>query len=152
MVSGGSGGSVGEGIGGSNPPPPPVVTDNVTISPNDAKVVTFIVDRFYTYDYVNTSREKKGSVLFCSKDQYNWANLIYADKDVTIKGTYTVTGWSWSSILMDYELNPYPSSIDKYNISLKAGWNYLYQTDDGTYTSSVSTSIPEYYKWRVLTY
>jgi hypothetical protein len=118
--------SHGGGSSGIESYPPPPLTNDVTVSPDDAKV--FTIDTFYTY-----SGNKKGEYyLCCSKDQNNWANLIYADKNVTIKGTYT-----------------YYSSY-KYNISLKAGWNYLYQTDDGTYTSSVSTSIPEYYKWRVL--
>jgi hypothetical protein len=127
--------SGGTGVIIVNPTNPtyPIVTDDVTISPNDAKI--FTIESFRTYDYSEGSNYSAG-LLYCSKDYYNNAYLIYSNKDVTIKGTYTVT-YSSTSV-----------STIKYDISLKAGWNYLYQTDDGTSTSS--TSIPAYFKWRVI--
>jgi hypothetical protein len=55
---------------------------------------------------------------------------IYVDRDVTIKGTYTDDGYT-----------------DRYDVSLKKGWNYLnmsYMNNSTgrTYTHTASTSLP----------
>jgi len=107
------------------------IAQGFNVSDSNAKV--FFEDDFifYTYD--------KSYILVCFKvgaelGEENIAFLIYADRDVTIKGTHTDYGFT-----------------KNWNASLKKGWNYLVNTGNGnttnTYTSSVSQ--PNGYKWTV---
>jgi len=50
------------------------------------------------------------------KDDYNYATLSYADKDVIVTVNYIDEG----------------GKIKSYNVSAKKGWNYLIQSYDET--------------------
>jgi hypothetical protein len=69
------------------------------------------------------------------------ANFFYADRNVTISGTYT-------------ENNGNVNVWD--NVSLKKGWNTVYYTvihhDDYTTTTTNSNTKPDIIKWRCLLY
>jgi len=104
------------------------IEKGITVSPSNAKA--FIPAE--AYFFFNTSDGKY--MLLCAKDLHNMVFLIYADIDVTIKGTYT--GDSYKEI---------------WNVSFKKGWNYLIVSESGktaTFTSSVSQ--PSGYNWTVV--
>ena len=64
--------------------------------------------------------------------------IVYADRDVSITGTYS------------YE---YSSYTQRYNVNLKKGWNYVSDVlisgnkEEGNYIYEESTSIPAGVKW-----
>jgi len=100
----------------------------LTINPNDAKTF-FGGQRFCTSD---------GSyLLVCIKGNSGFALLVYADKDVTIKGKAT-TGNGF---------------IDDYDASLKKGWNYLIMTwiKSTGYKYTSAATLPDGFKWTVMT-
>jgi len=103
----------------------------ITVTPSNAKLFSFYnythSDTFYTYNF------KHG--LYLMKDKYDWNNrlvLIYADRDVTLKGTNTG---------------------GEYNMSLKKGWNYeihsYNETTDTKETITASTTLPGGFKWTI---
>jgi hypothetical protein len=106
-----------------------LIEGGITVTPSNAKVFTLLCDD----DGYITSDEKYG--LACLKDQETldddeMAGFIYADRDVTIKGTET------------------NGDGTTYNVSLKKGWNYWIIADSySTITSSLSQ--PNGYKWVV---
>jgi hypothetical protein len=87
--------------------------------------------------YESSTQDGKYWLVLNSTDENKSAGLIYATKDVTITGTFTYTG------------------TYKFNLSLKAGWNYFIQTRSGTvynrtYTITASQSLPSDFNWTVL--
>jgi hypothetical protein len=109
------------------------IPNGITVSAPDVKVTRgFDIGFFGSDDDYN---------LFCEKDEDNFACLVYADKDVTIKGTYTYTA--------TYDSKTY---TETYNVSLKAGWNYyLIQRNEATNTTTytASTTLPAGFSWKV---
>jgi len=102
---------------------------SITVTPQEAKVS----DSSYFY----TSDDKY--FLVCMKDEHNEAILVYADMNVTVKGTDTET---------DEEEGV--TYTEKWDASLKKGWNYLTRTRSGnTTTFSSSVTIPTGYKWTI---
>jgi len=97
----------------------------LTVNPANANV--FIED-----DFIFLTQDQKYG-LFCMKDYNNYAYLVYADRDVTMNGTYTKGDYT-----------------EKYNCSFKKGWNYLITSESGkTATNTSSISQPNGYKWTV---
>jgi hypothetical protein len=107
------------------------IPSGITVSAPDAKISEYFDAGFFgSADDYN---------LFCEKDEEDSACLVYADKDVTIKGTYTDT----------YGGKTY---TETYNVSLKAGWNYyLMQRNEATNTTTytASTTLPAGFSWKV---
>jgi len=100
----------------------------LTVNPKNAKGCEFI--------YFQTSDGKYN--LLCMKDDGNNAELIYVDRDVTMKGTITDE---------DY------GNKKTYNASLKKGWNYgiiAYNKTTNTTTFTSSTTLPGDFKWIVI--
>jgi hypothetical protein len=103
-----------------------LIEKGITVNPSNAK--------FFEMDF-STSDNKYS--LFCMKDDKNGAVLSYADRDVTIKGTFNSRD---------------DGEEYKYNMSLKKGWNYLfssYNEKTKTSTATSSTTQPSGYKWTV---
>jgi hypothetical protein len=74
-------------------------------------------------------------VLVCVKDKYNQASLVYADRNVTLTGTYTDHGRTYI-----------------YNNSMKKGWNFVVQSISGTTTTfTTPTTLPSGFTWKVMT-
>jgi hypothetical protein len=109
------------------------IPSEITVSTPDVKVTGgFDAGFFGSADDYN---------LFCEKDEDNFTCLVYADKDVTIIGTYTYTD--------TYDSKTY---TETYNVSLKAGWNYyLWQLNETTNTTTytASTTLPAGFNWKV---
>lgn len=81
--------------------------EGVTVSPSNAKVSTYDIQGFLSSD--------RKYELGCLNDNGDEVSLIYVDRDVTIKGTYTET-----------EVDTYTETDTyTYNLSLKKGWNYI---------------------------
>jgi hypothetical protein len=75
-------------------------------------------------------------ILVCVKDKYNQASLVYADRNVTLTGTYTDDhGYTYI-----------------YNCSFKKGWNFVVVSTSGTTTTyTTSTTLPSGFTWKVMT-
>jgi hypothetical protein len=78
--------------------------------------------------------------LHCEKDDNNWTYLVYADRDVTIRGNGTYDDGT--------------ETEENWNVSLKKGWNYLLEsysekTYTETYTYTATTTLPGGYYWIV---
>jgi len=101
----------------------------ITISPDDAKCFQ-LTEGFYTADG-NYS-------LYPKKNKNEEAMLIYADKNVTIKGTATFNdgGGTFTQVI---------------DASLKQGWNFLIMSQSGATTKiTASTTLPDDFKWTVI--
>jgi hypothetical protein len=104
-----------------------------TITPSNAKL---LYDFFSDEAICITANMAYSLACFkrYTETGFEYAGLIYADRDVTIKGTYTYRG------------------KQEYNCSLKKGWNYLIKTssngDDSITTAS--QSLPSGFYWVVL--
>jgi hypothetical protein len=104
-----------------------LIEEGIIVNPSNAKA---IIDS-YTCPFTNDV--KYG--LNCVKDYNNEAYLVYADRDVTIKGT-TNYGEIW-------------------NVSLKKGWNYMivsFNEATNTETLTASTTLPSGFYWTVFYY
>jgi len=118
---------------------------------SDKDVKTYGFDEFCTskYEYV----------VYCLKDgtnMYDWAALLYADRDAIADGSYTYTDdEEFLDTWEDYPSIPNPNygythTYIYKNLSAKKGWNYVISSTDRatkttTYTSSVSQ--PNGYIW-----
>lgn len=108
--------------------------DGITVTPSDAKL-------FKIWDFFNSDGDVnyyEDYTLYLEKDD-KWAGLIYADRNVTIKGTDT------------YESHG-TTYTDTFNVSLKKGWNYMigsYMETDNTGTYTSSTTQPSGCKWTI---
>jgi len=107
---------------------------DVTATPADAKL--FINESFFIFSTVDQKYWlvcQKGNGIYNRNDG---AGLVYADKDVIIKGSYQ-----------------YSKGNDAvYNVSLKKGWNYVISSNNRTeritnYTAS--TKLPDGFYWVV---
>jgi len=107
-----------------------ILPSGVTVTPSYVKILALEDDAPFltvpTYD--------EGYFLCCMKDDLNFAQLVYADMDVKIKGTYTNGGIT-----------------DIYDCSLKKGWNYSFVENSGefSYTITASQTLPSGYFWVV---
>jgi len=88
----------------------------ITVTPKDAKG-SEAFDAFYTSD--------GKYMLSCEKDS-TYAGLMYADKDVNMKGTG------------DYSVS--------YDVNLKQGWNYLTASRNSV---TASKTLPSGFQWTV---
>jgi len=82
------------------------------------------------------STSDKNYYLYCIKDDDNIAFLEYVDRDVTITGTYSYSGYT-----------------DNWDVSLKKGWNYEIVSYNGatkTWTYTSSTTQPSGFNWTVI--
>jgi hypothetical protein len=101
---------------------------NITITPSNAKI--------YEADSFSSSDEKYD--LYPSEVEL----LVYVDRDVTIKGTDT---GSWT----DNEGKTH-TWTEKYDVSLKAGWNYLIWSEtENSEICTASKSLPGGSNWTV---
>jgi len=81
--------------------------------------------------------------LYCQIDDNNDVQLVYVDRNVTIKGSFTETESDYSYTYI-------------YNVSLKKGWNYIIMsrsynetTNTEKMTATSSTTQPSGLKWIV---
>jgi hypothetical protein len=98
----------------------------ITVTPSNAKFVSTVDDGFPTSDEVY--------YLLCFK-RLKAAYLTYADRNVTMKGTYS-----------DY------GEVYDYDCSFKKGWNYMLIERDisgDKYTYTSSQTLPSDYYWVV---
>jgi hypothetical protein len=120
-----SGGKVTINLGVPKTLNPASFPNGITVNPSDAKVGT-ASNYFFTSD---------GNYMLTVKPDDDLVLLTYADKDVTVKGQFTQSG-----------------GTTIFNMSLKAGWNYMIMQDNGTTTTATSyTSLPAGYNWQVST-
>jgi hypothetical protein len=106
------------------------IPETITVDHPDAKI---IYDDDMLFD---PCTEDEHYMLFCSSEE-DIAVLVYVDRDVTIKGTYTRT-YNGTT-----DTNTY-----NYNVSLKAGWNYM--IGEGSHSTSMpTTSLPSGFSWSV---
>jgi len=99
-----------------------------TITPNDDAKWFALESGFSTSD--------GKYFLFGQKGDSDYAVLVYADKDVTIKGTGTFDEDSYTEV---------------WDVSLKKGWNYVIysRTNSSTTTYKSAATLPEGYTWKV---
>jgi len=100
----------------------------INVNPPDAK-------SFSLYEF--TSPDENYYLVLESGDHNNYASLIYADTNVTIKGTLP---------------DPRGEFTSKFDITLKKGWNYLvesYNEATQTVTYRASTTLPAGFSWVV---
>jgi hypothetical protein len=107
--------------------------EGVNISNPDAKVSWDLDFRAYKGD------DRVGYFYYENNegDNESYVWIVYADRDVSITGTYK---------------SEYSSYIQRYNVNLKKGWNYVSdvyigEDKDGNYIYEESSSIPAGVKW-----
>jgi hypothetical protein len=100
----------------------------ITVNPDGTKIFDESFDTFYTSD------GKYMLTLNVDKNATDSVRLVYAEKDVTATGQYTDSGY-----------------LNKFNVSMKAGWNYaIVQQSGTTRTATSSTTLPSGYSWQVI--
>jgi hypothetical protein len=98
----------------------------IIVNPSNAK-------SFSLYEF--TSPDENYYLVLESGDHNNYAFLLYADTNVTIKGNFTEHSYTV-----------------KFDITLKKGWNYLvesYNEATQTVTYRASTTLPAGFSWVV---
>jgi hypothetical protein len=111
------------------------IEEGLTVTPSSAKV--FLRGGGFT-----TIDGKY--ILLCMKDENNFTMLVYADRDVTIRGTST------SIVSINGNDATY---TDIYNVSLKKGWNYFIESQNDatkTFTYTAATTLPSGFYWTVI--
>jgi len=109
-----------------------LIQEGISVSPSNAKGLFYEGIHYFFW----TPDHKYALALI--KDFYNYAFLIYADRDVTIKGTFSSDEYTVT---------------ENWNVSMKKGWNYVIYSENeatktGTFTSS--TTQPSDFKWTVM--
>jgi hypothetical protein len=101
------------------------VPTGVTVSPSNAKA--FSIEQFWSSDEVYS--------LTYTKEGVGYATLAYVDKNITITGTRTYTEGG-------------ETYTQKYNMSLKAGWNYVFALYNEA-TETITTGSQSGYTWEL---
>jgi len=116
---------------------------------SDYKSIDLTYDKSAKLFWINwTCTENAKYGLDFVKDENGNTSLVYADKDVTIKGT--VEWWEWVASEGKYSEDKF--TTDKWDVSFKKGWNYFWWTPNAagdTWTSKASLTLPDGYHWVV---
>jgi hypothetical protein len=102
------------------------IHSGVTSTPSDAEF-------FYIQEFENNTATK---TLGCYGAGSKQLKLIWADKDATLGGSYTMG----------------PSTFNFSGVALKQGWNFLIQDADGmgiNFTHTATRTYPSGYTWQV---